>query len=73
VSKVDDLMNWVQRGSIWPMTFGLAYYAVEMMHADVSCYDFNRFSVIFHPLPRQSDCMIITDTLTNKMASVLHK
>ena len=73
VSKVDDLMNWARRGSIWPMTFGLACCAVEMMHAGASRYDFDRFGVIFRPSPRQSDCMIVAGTLTNKMASALRK
>jgi NADH dehydrogenase (ubiquinone) Fe-S protein 7 len=73
VSKVDDLMNWARRGSIWPMTFGLACCAVEMMHAGASRYDFDRFGVIFRPSPRQSDCMIVAGTLTNKMAPALRK
>ena len=73
ISKVDDLMNWARRGAIWPMTFGLACFAVEMMHAGASRYDFDRFGVIFHPSPRQSDRMIITGTLTNKMVPALRK
>jgi NADH dehydrogenase (ubiquinone) Fe-S protein 7 len=73
VSKVDDLMNWARKGSIWPMTFGLACCAVEMMHAGASRYDFDRFGVIFRPSPRQSDCMIVAGTLTNKMAPALRK
>ncbi|GJN17823.1 hypothetical protein PR202_gb04922 [Eleusine coracana subsp. coracana] len=73
VSKVDDLMNWARRGSIWPMTFGLACCAVEMMHTGASRYDFDRFGVIFRPSLRQSDCMIVAGTLTNKMAPALRK
>jgi NADH dehydrogenase (ubiquinone) Fe-S protein 7 len=73
VSKVDDLMNWARRGSIWPMTFGLACCAVEMMHTGAARYDFDRFGVIFRPSPRQSDCMIVAGTLTNKMAPALRK
>lgn len=73
ISKVDDLMNWCRRGSIWPMTFGLACCAVEMMHAGAARYDFDRFGVIFRPSPRQSDCMIVAGTLTNKMAPALRK
>lgn len=73
ISKVDDLMNWARRGSIWPMTFGLACCAVEMMHAGASRYDFDRFGVIFRPSPRQSDCMIVAGTLCNKMAPALRK
>uniref|UniRef100_A0A3Q7XRQ6 NADH dehydrogenase [ubiquinone] iron-sulfur protein 7, mitochondrial-like n=1 Tax=Cicer arietinum TaxID=3827 RepID=A0A3Q7XRQ6_CICAR len=73
VSKVDALMNWARTGSIWPMTFGLACCAVEMMHTSGSRYDFDRFGIIFRPSPRQSDCMIISGTLTNKMAPALRK
>ncbi|PPR87039.1 hypothetical protein GOBAR_AA33649 [Gossypium barbadense] len=73
ISKVDDLLNWARRGSIWPMTFGLACCAVEMMHTGASRYDFDRFGVIFRPSPRQSDCMIVAGTLTNKMAPALRK
>ncbi|KAK4349874.1 hypothetical protein RND71_029187 [Anisodus tanguticus] len=71
ISKVDDLMNWARRGSIWPMTFGLACCAVEMMHTGAARYDLDRFGVIFRPSPRLSDCMIVAGTLTNKMAPAL--
>lgn len=73
ISKIDDLMNWARRGSIWPMTFGLACCAVEMMHTGAARYDFDRFGIIFRPSPRQSDCMIVAGTLTNKMAPALRK
>ncbi|XP_030530650.1 NADH dehydrogenase [ubiquinone] iron-sulfur protein 7, mitochondrial-like [Rhodamnia argentea] len=73
ISKVDDLMNWGRRGSIWPLTFGLACCAVEMMHTGAARYDFDRFGLIFRPSPRHSDCMIISGTLTNKMAPALRK
>ncbi|XP_028547809.1 NADH dehydrogenase [ubiquinone] iron-sulfur protein 7, mitochondrial-like [Dendrobium catenatum] len=73
ISKVDDLLNWARRGSIWPMTFGLACCAVEMMHTGAARYDLDRFGVIFRPSPRQSDCMIVAGTLTNKMAPALRK
>ncbi|KAI7742954.1 hypothetical protein M8C21_010425, partial [Ambrosia artemisiifolia] len=71
--QVDDLMNWARRGSIWPMTFGLACCAVEMMHTGAARYDLDRFGIIFRPSPRQSDCMIVAGTLTNKMAPALRK
>ncbi|XVE97657.1 hypothetical protein REPUB_Repub03eG0037700 [Reevesia pubescens] len=58
IFKVDDLLNWAHRGFIWPMTFRLACCAVEMMHTDAACYDFDRLGVIFRPSPRQSDCMV---------------
>lgn len=73
ISKVDDLLNWARRGSIWPMTFGLACCAVEMMHTGAARYDLDRFGIIFRPSPRQSDCMIVAGTLTNKMAPALRK
>lgn len=73
ISKVDDLMNWARTGSIWPMTFGLACCAVEMMHTGAARYDLDRFGIIFRPSPRQSDCMIVAGTLTNKMAPALRK
>lgn len=73
ISKVDDLMNWARRGSMWPMTFGLACCAVEMMHTGAARYDLDRFGIIFRPSPRQSDCMIVAGTLTNKMAPALRK
>ncbi|CAD5179487.1 unnamed protein product [Musa acuminata subsp. malaccensis] len=66
-------MKWARRGSIWPMTFGLACCAVEIMHTGASLYDFDRFGGIFRPSPHQSDCMIVAGTLTNKMAPALRK
>ncbi|CDO97933.1 unnamed protein product [Coffea canephora] len=73
ISQIDDLINWARRGSIWPMTFGLACCAVEMMNTGASRYDLDRFGIIFRPSPRQSDCMIVAGTLTNKMAPALRR
>lgn len=73
VSKVDNLVNWARQGSMWPMTFGLACCAVEMMHVGAARYDLDRFGIIFRPSPRQSDVMIVAGTLTNKMAPALRK
>ena len=58
---------------MWPMTFGLACCAVEMMHAAASRYDLDRFGLVFRPSPRQSDVMIVAGTLCNKMAPALRK
>jgi NADH-quinone oxidoreductase subunit B len=69
----DHLVNAVRSGSMWPMAFGLACCAVEMMHAAASRYDLDRFGVVFRASPRQSDLMIISGTLCNKMASALRK
>lgn len=73
VSRVDDLLDWARTGSLWPMTFGLACCAVEMIHSYMSRYDLDRFGVIPRPSPRQSDVMIVAGTLTNKMAPALRK
>tara|TARA_B100001989_G_C24440269_1_gene413561 strand:+ start:44 stop:580 length:537 start_codon:yes stop_codon:yes gene_type:complete len=73
ITKVNDLINWARSGSLWPMSFGLACCAVEMMQSAASRYDFDRFGVVFRPSPRQSDVMIVAGTLTNKMAPALRK
>ncbi|MBY0281350.1 MAG: NADH-quinone oxidoreductase subunit B [Alphaproteobacteria bacterium] len=73
VTQLDKLAAWAQSGSLWPMTFGLACCAVEMMHTAASRYDMDRFGVVFRPSPRQSDVMIVAGTLTNKMAPALRK
>ncbi|XP_066551349.1 NADH dehydrogenase [ubiquinone] iron-sulfur protein 7, mitochondrial isoform X1 [Amia ocellicauda] len=73
ITKLDDLVNWARRSSLWPMTFGLACCAVEMMHMAAPRYDMDRFGVVFRASPRQSDVMIVAGTLTNKMAPALRK
>ncbi|XP_058451524.1 NADH-quinone oxidoreductase subunit B 2-like [Malaya genurostris] len=73
VARLDDLLNWGRKGSIWPMTFGLACCAVEMMHIAGPRYDMNRFGVTFRASPRQADCMIVAGTVTNKMAPAMRK
>ncbi|MBI1308889.1 MAG: NADH-quinone oxidoreductase subunit B [Proteobacteria bacterium] len=73
MTSVEDVVNWARAGSLWPMTFGLACCAVEMMHAAASRYDLDRFGTMFRPSPRQSDLMIVAGTLTNKMAPALRK
>jgi len=72
-TSLDALLNWARTGSMWPMTFGLACCAVEMMQAGAARYDLDRFGVIFRPSPRQSDVMIVACTLTNKMAPAFRK
>ena len=73
VTSVDAVMNWARTGSMWPLTFGLACVAREMMHAGAARYDLDRFGIIFRPSPRQSDVMIVAGTLVNKMAPALRK
>ena len=71
--QLDKLIGLARGGSLWPMTFGLACCAVEMMHSAASRYDLDRFGLVFRPSPRQSDVMIVAGTLTNKMAPALRK
>lgn len=73
VAKLDQLVNWARSGSLWPVSFGLACCAVEMMHAAASRYDLDRFGLVFRPSPRQAEVMIVAGTLTNKMAAPLRK
>jgi NADH-quinone oxidoreductase subunit B len=72
-TTADTVINWAKCGSMWPMTFGLACCAIEMMQAGASRYDLDRFGIVFRPSPRQSDLMIVAGTLTNKMAPALRK
>ena len=65
IGQADKLFNWAKSGSLWPMTFGLACCAVEMMHSAASRYDMDRHGMLFRPSPRQSDVMIVAGTLTN--------
>ena len=73
LAKVDDLVSWARANSLWPMTFGLACCAVEMMQAAASRYDMDRFGFLFRPSPRQADLMIVAGTLTNKMAAPMRR
>ena len=73
-TSYDAVVNWAKTGSVWPMTFGLACCAVEMMHAAAARYDVSRFGAeVFRPSPRQSDLIIVAGTLTNKMAPAFRK
>ncbi|CAD6991360.1 uncharacterized protein LOC101451911 [Ceratitis capitata] len=73
VARLDDILNWGRKGSMWPLTFGLACCAVEMMHVAAPRYDLDRYGVLFRASPRQADIIIIAGTLTNKMAPALRK
>jgi NADH-quinone oxidoreductase subunit B len=72
-TTLDELVGWARSGSLWPMTFGLACCAVEMMHTAAARYDLDRLGVVFRASPRQSDVMIVAGTLCNKMAPALRK
>ncbi|KAK6535251.1 hypothetical protein TWF694_001719 [Orbilia ellipsospora] len=73
LTTLDAIANWARQGSLWPMTFGLACCAVEMMHLSTPRYDQDRLGIIFRASPRQSDVMIVAGTLTNKMAPALRQ
>ena len=69
-TKVDWLLNWCRLSSIWPMTFGLACCAIEMMAVGCAHHDIDRFGAgAFRASPRQADLMIVAGTITLKMAS----
>ena len=73
-TSVDYVFNWAREGSIWPLTFGLACCAIEMITAGTARFDIARFGAeVFRPSPRQSDLMIVAGTVTLKMAPVLRR
>lgn len=72
-TTADQIANWARQSSLWPMTFGLACCAIEMMHLSTPRYDQDRLGIIFRASPRQSDVMIVAGTLTNKMAPALRQ
>jgi NADH-quinone oxidoreductase subunit B len=68
ITALDKIYNWGRRSSIWPMMFGLACCAIEMICAATSRFDFSRFGMeIMRPSPRQADLMIVAGTVTKKM------
>ncbi|KAL2111537.1 hypothetical protein VUR80DRAFT_9891 [Thermomyces stellatus] len=73
LTTLDIITNWARQSSLWPMTFGLACCAIEMMHLSTPRYDQDRLGIIFRASPRQSDVMIVAGTLTNKMAPALRQ
>ncbi len=73
-TTVDALFNWARKSSLWPMTFGLACCAIEMMATGASRFDLDRFGCgIFRPSPRQADLIIVSGTVTLKMAEAIQK
>lgn len=73
IAPLDDLMTWARQASMWPMGFGIACCAIEMMGAYASGYDLDRFGVLVRASPRQSDVMVVAGTVTFKMADRLRR
>ncbi len=74
ISTVDYVFNWARKSAVWPMTFGLACCAIEMIASSTSRFDIARFgSEVFRPSPRQADLMIVSGTVTLKMAPVVKR
>ena len=72
-ARAEDLFAMARKNSLWPLTFGLACCAIEMMSTYMANHDLDRMGVVTWPSPRQSDVMIVAGTLTNKMAPALRK
>jgi NADH-quinone oxidoreductase subunit B len=68
LTRVDDVLQWANSSSIWPLSFGLACCAIEMMGTYASSFDVDRFGVIPRASPRQADLIIVSGTVTFKMA-----
>jgi NADH-quinone oxidoreductase subunit B len=69
VTTIQELYNWGRKSSVWPMQFGLACCAIEMIATTMARYDLARFGAeVFRPSPRQADLMIVSGTVTKKMA-----
>ncbi len=73
ITKLDKIINWARAGSMWPLTFGLACCAIEMMATGASHYDLDRFGIIFRASPRQADVLIVAGTVTKKMAPIVRR
>lgn len=74
VSRADAIINWIRKNSVWPMPMGLACCAIELMAAGGSRFDISRFGMeVMRFSPRQSDCMIVSGTVTYKMAEVVRR
>jgi NADH-quinone oxidoreductase subunit B len=71
ITTIDKLVNWGRVSSLWPMTFGLACCAIEMMTTGSAHYDLDRLGVIFRGSPRQSDVVILAGTISKKMVPII--
>src|SRR6266545_7091733 len=74
LSSVEGIVSWARRSSLWPVAFGLACCAIEMMAASTSRFDISRFGAeVFRPSPRQADLMIVAGTVTTRMAPAVRR
>jgi NADH-quinone oxidoreductase subunit B len=74
LTSLDFAVNWVRKSSVWPVTFGLACCAIEMMSMGASRFDIARFGAeVFRPSPRQADLMIVAGRVCQKMAPVIRR
>ena len=74
VTQADSVINWIRKHSVWPMPMGLACCAIELMAAGASRFDISRFGMeVMRFSPRQADCMIVSGTVTYKMAEVIRR
>jgi len=70
-TSLDKIVNWSRASSLWPLTFGLACCAIEMMATGAARFDLDRFGVLFRASPRQADVIVIAGTVTKKMLPVI--
>jgi NADH-quinone oxidoreductase subunit B len=73
LGTLEQVKAWARSNSLWPLTFGLACCAIEMMGTGASHYDLDRFGVMFRTSPRQADVMIVSGTVTKKMGPLLRR
>lgn len=74
LSTLDHALNWARKSALWPLSFGLACCAIEMMAVGMARYDISRFGAeVFRPSPRQADLMIVSGTVTRKMAPAIRR
>src|SRR5699024_3578989 len=73
ITKLEDVLNWARLSSLWPISFGIACCAIEMMGAMASSYDLSRLGIFPRPSPRQSDVMIVAARVTFKMADRIRR
>ncbi|MCL6456614.1 MAG: NADH-quinone oxidoreductase subunit B [Gorillibacterium sp.] len=73
ITSLEQVKGWARSNSLWPLTFGIACCAIEMMGTGASHFDFDRLGLIFRPSPRHSDVMIVAGTVTKKMAPLIRR